>query len=209
MKAMPLGPALAGAVTCSLTLGAPEATASHSFGFDQITANGAHNVATQIAVEVVDRGDEEIELKFTNTGPISSSVANIYIQDGLGIFDEVEDISNGPGVRFRSGSAPGNLPSGANIGFDADFAFSARNPKPHNGLSHGGGWVALLFEIEDDYAFEDLVDAIVDGTVRFGAHVISVGPAGESESIVNHAPAPGAAAIALLASCAALRRRRG
>jgi hypothetical protein len=53
------------------------------YGFQRITANNIANPASRFTVEVTDAGGGEVNFKFVNAVGISSSITEIYFDDGL------------------------------------------------------------------------------------------------------------------------------
>ncbi|TVQ79976.1 MAG: hypothetical protein EA380_03765 [Phycisphaeraceae bacterium] len=174
------------------------------FTFGQITTNGPVNISGQIEVELSEVG-AEVHFTVRNLGPITSSVANIYIDDAPGLLGSLLGMINGPGVNLIAGggTGPDNLPGWGGMGITADFNAGAAAPPPGNGINPGE-WATM--RLSSIGSFSDIVAAMTDGSMMFGAHVISVGDAGESESIMT--PTPGAAVLMGIAGLCAARRRR-
>ncbi len=174
--------------TCSAT----------TIGFDRITTNGAEDPASQLTVDVTDSGGQVL-FKFSNSGPLASIITQIYWDD-----TQAGLLSNGPtldagstsasGVSFNNiPASPGNLPSGNNVGFSADFSAGRTS---QGGSSNGvdpGEMVGFLF----DGNAASVVSAIYDGSFRMGLHVQAIGAGGNSESFVN---VPEPTSLAILAS---------
>ena len=123
----------------------PLAAQATLYGFSQITNNGSPATASQYWVDVTASG-AQVKFHFTNSGPISSSITDIYFDDGslLGI----ASVINGPGVDFSQGACPGNLPGGnlAVPAFATTAGFSADSnpPRQPNGVNPGGEYVDIL-----------------------------------------------------------------
>jgi hypothetical protein len=192
-------------IACAAALvAASSASAGVVFGVDGVTANSLVSVAigeAQLSVSVAGSGNTAI-FTVANSGPSVSSVANVYFDDSALLSGG--SVTNGPGTNFSSGGSPGNMPGGNMIGFNADFAFAAQNPKPTNGINPGE-WVSFTFKIASGKTLADVLAAMNSGNLRVGMHVISFAN-GQSESFVT--PAPGSLALLGLAGMVAGRRRR-
>lgn len=175
------------------------------FPFTQFTTNGPTDISGQIEVELTEVG-AEVHFTVRNLGPITSSVANLYIDDDSGLLGSLLGMINGPGVSLvaSGGTGPDNLPGWGDMGITAEFHAGASAPPSGNGINPGE-WATMRLSAVG--SFSDIVAAMTDGSMYFGAHVISVGDAGQSESIMT--PTPGAAVLMGIAGLCATRRRRG
>lgn len=194
-----------GALSAGAVLGLGASANAAIFPFTQFTTNGPVDISGQIEVELSEVG-AEVHFTVRNLGPITSSVANIYIDDDSGLLGSLLGMINGPGVNLiaSGGTGPGNLPGWEGMGITADFTAGAAAPPPANGINPGEFATMRLSMVG---SFSDIVAAMTNGSMYFGAHVISVGDAGESESIMT--PTPGAAVLMGMAGLCTLRRRRG
>ena len=50
-----------------------------SYGFHQITSNGNAFIASQLSVDVLDAGVGLVEFRFSNAGPVASSITDISL----------------------------------------------------------------------------------------------------------------------------------
>lgn len=193
------------------------------YGFTRITNNSAANatVAGQFAVEVTDAGADQVLFRFSNSGPLDSSITRVYFDDGVldsiaGLFDA--ENGGSPGVNFSEGASPGNLPAGNSIvpPFDATVTLSASSDPPvqPNGVNPGE-WLGVLFNLQDGKGFADVINAMDLGvsdpgssdSLRVGIHVQGFAD-GSSESFV-HVPAPAALLLGMLGlSAAGVRLRK-
>jgi hypothetical protein len=158
-----------------------------TFTFDCISGNSASDCGigeSQLGLEVLDLGGGQISITISNEGADFNSVANVYVNDGLGALLALASIIDGAGVSFEEGGAPGNVPAGNEVGFDADFAASATAPKPKTG-ENPGEMVTLVFDLASGYSFADVIIGLTSGELRVATHVIAF-ESGKSESFVNN-----------------------
>lgn len=175
-----------------------------TYGFTQITSNGSPGISSQLQVEVSAVGSSQVRFHFTNSGSVDSSIADIYFDDGALL--DLADIINGPeGVSFSQNATPGNLSGGNSISpqFETTTGFSADSDPPvsPNGVNPGE-WVDIIFTLQPDKTYEDVIAALnlgtsdpaATGSLRLGLHVQSIGADSneeDSESFI-HSPIPGA-----------------
>ena len=172
-----------------------------TFNFVKITNNGNPSVGGQLSVQVIDpgiSGGTDVMFKFFNNVGITSSITQIYFDDGSLL--EISAITySGAGVAFTKPATPGNLP-GANLvspAFVTTDQFSAGSDPPPvaNGVNTSAEWVAITFNLQDGKAPDDVIDALRDGSLRIGLHVQGYTtvppPPSLSESYVNTVPEPG------------------
>jgi hypothetical protein len=165
------------------------------YGFDRITNNGGDlGVDPQLSVELSDEGGGQVRFTFANSGPLLSSITDVYFDDGtlLGI----SQVINGSGVAFTAGSAsPGNLPGGNTINFNTSAGFLADSDAPAqpNGVNPGET-LAIIFNLINGKTYADMLAAAalslanpgVDmyNGLRIGIHVQGFAN-GQSESYIN------------------------
>jgi len=163
------------------------ATPASALTFDCITNNNAVDCTTgedQFSVTVVDEGGSQVTFVFENSGPLASSITDVYFDDGtlLGI----ASITNGPGVDFEQGASPGDLPGGnnANPPFEATAGFTADSEPPTqpNGVNPDE-FLGITFDLIEGMDFADVLAALDDGSLRIGIHAQGFADGG-SESFV-------------------------
>ncbi len=185
------------------------------FGFEAITANSTIDPGigeAQLSVDVTDPGSNQVLFTFSNSGPLASSITDIYFDDGplLGI----ASIDNSHlGVSFSQFASPPELP-GANtvvppfvttIGFLAD----SDSPVQSNGVNPGE-YVGIVFNIGSN-TFADVIAALNVGfnpdlhyiggswdapNLRIGIHVQGFAD-GDSESFIA-TPIPASVVLGML-----------
>ncbi len=203
---------------------APEARAE-LFGFGRITSNTpgveGSTIGTQLCVDVTSYGTNQVlftfynnhpsDPEFQNAPPLSSSIAELYFDDGelLGIASILDDPING--VDFVELAKPAELPSANNADPDfitsTGFSADAENPSPKLGVNPGES-VGIMFDLQTGKTFDDIMKSIYagfeleegddpTGTLRIGIHVSSIGNASTSDSFIM-VPIPGAMILGML-----------
>lgn len=212
-----------GLAALALVAAAPSALASTTYSFSCFTNNNAAscaglNASGQIEVAVSNPSGDQVQFLLTNAlGGLASSIANVYWQSNL-LNYSAPVITNSVGVSFATGGAPPNLPSGNTLSpsFTTDFRVSADSPAPSNGINPGEQ-LAVTLALASNVTFQQFIDSLnnpVNGDSRIGLHVISIGTAGDSESLVlvphTVIPVPGALPLMLsgLLGLTLLARRR-
>jgi hypothetical protein len=198
----------------------------------------AANIAKQLSVDVSDVSGHSDQVLFTfyNKGTITSSITEIYFDDGSLL--ALSNVTNGTGVNFAQGASPANLPAGNSITPEfvasANFLASSASPQVANGVNNYDGsgtqeYVSILFTLQTGKTFNDVITALslplprtvqyskgkevpgTDNWLRIGLHVTGLEPTG-SESFVNTAvPLPGAVLLlgaGMFRLVAYARRRR-
>jgi hypothetical protein len=155
------------------------------FGFETINGGQAES---QFKVEVIDlgvttSGQDIVGFKFTNVGPIQSSITDIYFQDGLWYDSMIDPIKSSAGVSFSQEASPGNLPAGKSITpiFYTTVYYTAdsNSPTAKNGVNNFAPgsdpatqeWVTIEWILKSGQTYEKLLAAISAEEVRIGIHV--------------------------------------
>jgi hypothetical protein len=181
------------------------------FGFEAITSNSIGDPGigeAQLFVDVTDAGSNQASFRFFNTGPLASSITDVYFDDGslLGIAYLIDADEGGgdAGVDFSQLASPGNLPSANNAtppfvttaGFSAD---SDPSVQP-NGVNPGEE-LYVIFDLVVGAVFDNVLADLASGDLRIGIHVQGFAD-GKSESFVNDGngdvPVPEPATMLLL-----------
>jgi hypothetical protein len=191
------------------------------FGFSSITNNNATDSEigeAQLFVDVTAVGDQVL-FTFTNSGPLASSITDVYFDDGM-LLDAtllgIASVINESGVAFSQGASPGDLPGGNTLdpAFQVTEGFLADSDSPTqpNGVNPGES-LGILFNLINGKTFEETLAALSSGELRIGIHVQGFASGG-SESFVNNNPNPVPEPATLvfmgtgLLGLAAYRRRR-
>jgi len=174
------------------------------YGFYAITDNNSGegpSIAGQFTVDVL-TDTAGVKFLFSNSGPIASSITNIYFDDGslLGI----ASITNGTGTSFSQGAIPGELPGANNAipPFVTTAGFSADSDTPimASGVNPGEE-VAIIFSLQGGKTYADVLNDLDDGDLRIGIHVQAIGQSNGSDSFVNdgeNVPVPEPGTLMLL-----------
>ena len=182
------------------------AAASVMYGFERITNNNVEDISSQLSITLWDSMEansqfmglslsgSEILFTVQNNVGTASSIAEVYIDDGLlGPSVAVNSLSGS--TSFTGGGAsPSNLPGGNTVGFNATTSFSADvNPgPPANGVNTSNDILGLILGLGSFADFDAVVAAVNNGSLQFGYHVRSIGVAGGSDSYVSTVPVPAA-----------------
>jgi len=160
--------------------------------FSCISGNNAASCLAgelQLLVDVTVTGGVNGGVNFyiTNTGPVPSSIADVYVDDGSGLLLLPVTLAGAPGVFFAPGTSPADLPGGIGIGFSADYGFGAISSNgagvPANGVKPGE-WLLVSFSMAPGTSLETVLAAMASDSLRLGLHVQGF-PGGYSESFVT------------------------
>ena len=214
---------LAGLVVAPLLVATSMASAA-TYGFSQITNNGAPAIASQLQVDVTQSGSNVL-FKLTNSSIIASSITEVYFDYGtpssLLYFSSVSNdilgiAGESTGVSFHDGSDPSNLPSGNSL--TPSFSVDASGESPNatsNGVNAASEYVKFLGTVKSGVTFDNVIAGLNSGLLRIGLHVRGIG-GGTSESFINNTtpnpvPLPAAAWLfgsALLGFASLYNRRK-
>lgn len=182
-----------------------------SIGFDCLTQNDPDDCAigeSQFSVQLTDLGGGSVRFHFSNAGPLTSVLSEIYFDDGALL--ALAAVIDGPGVDFEPDANPPNLPGGQNAvpPFQVTQGFLAEAvPSPAKNGVGPSEWVKIDFTLQNGMTFADVVEDLTTGDLRIGIHVIAF-DSGGSESFVN-TPIPEPGTVLLVGSgLVALRSMR-
>jgi hypothetical protein len=174
------------------------ANAGTTYSFVNITNNDPINAAigeNQLFLELGDPVGGQVTFTFSNTGPESSSIAQVYFDDsGLLTLSSIDDSL--AGVEFSQGASPPELPGGNTVVpafMTTDgLSFGSDPPVQANGVNPGE-WLGITFGLDPQ---TNLQEQIASGALRIGIHVQAIGNGGSEAFIlrdhVSTVPAPGA-----------------
>lgn len=208
--------AMAGAfiIATAAIFASTEIASAIQFDFHNITNNNQESAwigESQLHLDVSEAESNQILFLFTNTGPLPSSITEIYFEDSISLLT-YSNIIQSTGVHYISGATPDNPPGGnqPEYKFSSDYSYESSNPSTMNGINPGEQ-LSILFNV-NDATFSSLLDAIYKETLRVALHAKGF-PGGHSESFINtHVPAPEPPSILLFGlgvfGVAAIARRR-
>jgi hypothetical protein len=170
---------------------------------------------SQFSASLSDLGGGQALLTFSNSGPLASIIADVYIDDDANAISGIASIQNSTGVQFSVGATPPDLPGGneATPVFSASLSADADAPTGtgKNGVDPGES-VGLVLGLASGVSFADLQAALDAGALRLGIHGQGLGATGGSESFVNGGggalPEPTAGLLFGLGTVVVLRRSR-
>jgi hypothetical protein len=180
------------------------------FGFDNITNNNAGDAAigeSQLSVNVIDAGSDQVLFTFLNSGPEASSITDVYFDDGsLLSFDsliDADDNGGDPGVDFSQGASQPNLPGANNASppfvTSANLSFGSEPPTQPSGVNPSES-LGILFDIASGSSFADVLARIASTELRIGIHVQGFASGGSESFVNNPTPTPEPATMLLLGS---------
>jgi hypothetical protein len=223
---------LAPIVLGSVLAGATPAQA-FQFGTNNITGNSATNAlagSQQLNIRVTDAtggenlNSNQVLFRFSNVGAATSSITQIYFDNGVSLGSINQVANSGAGVSFSKATGNLNLPGGNSLAskFVANFAVKANTPVSQMGVNNSttaqGEWVSVLFNLGPNKTLQSVMSEMSNGSLRVGMHVQAFGDGG-SEAFVNQllvkppikkkVAEPGTiAALSVVAVGAAMKRRR-
>jgi hypothetical protein len=139
-------------------------------------------VATQIVLDVVDLGGGQATFQFSNSGPLASTLTDIYWRSTTLTAGSIVD--SGTGVSFSYGASP--LNPGGGVGWNAGLAADSDSPASQNGVG-SGEWVT--FTLGYIGSFDDLL-ASLGGSGQVAIHLQGLGAGGEDSDWAVTGPPP-------------------
>lgn len=190
-------------------------------GFTRISSNADENVEAQfnLRIETVVGDTSVVDFTFTNDVGIASSISEIYIDNGSPTGEVLDSgsIFAQSGTDFEWGTAnPGDLPGGNGLGDPFDVTpglLGDAQGNPSKGIDAFGELLTIRIAFQGGKSFADILDGLMDGSLRVGLHVRSIGADEESDGFINEppliVPMPTTAALASLGLLGmGVRRRR-
>lgn len=170
-------------VAALLSAAAFAAQAALTYSFGCITFNSSGNCgigSTQLDLTVSDGGSGTVNFLFTNTGPLASSITDIYFDWKAPELALTEGaLTQSAGVSFGWGATPTNLPAGNAIAFSSDLGLDSNVPTQPSGINPGE-WLNIAF----GGSFDELVQGLHSSALLVGLHVQGFSNGG-SESFVS------------------------
>lgn len=164
---------------------------SYDFRYGNLTGNSTTNASTgaQYRFELIDTGAGTVGFRFSNAGPIASSITDIYFQASpstKGLLAGLASIvDSGAKVNFQAGARTKSLGGSAagvpDFLVDSKLSAYSRGASPGNGVNPGSEWVQLVFNLRRGVTFADVQAAVdrayndasaiwkADGSVQRGA----------------------------------------
>jgi hypothetical protein len=178
-------------------LAAPKTALAAPFGFSCISNSSATNCATlqsQLQLTVGSSLPGTVDFRFTNTGPLASSITDVYFDDTVpALLGNPGTITHSTGVSFTAGCAPGNLPGGNPINFTASYCADSDSPVQPNGVNPGE-WLQISYTLQNiggtTATLNDVLAAMASGAYRVGIHVQGFSNGGSESAIATPVPEP-------------------
>src|SRR3954471_8222599 len=168
-------------------LAGPRVASAAPFGFGCITNNNATDCGTlsaQLRLDVTTvTGSHTVDFLFTNTGPLASSITDVYFDDTLpALLGTPGTIAQSAGVSFSANCAPGNLPGGSPIGFSSNYCADSNSPVQPMGVNPGE-WLRLTYTLQGTATLDQVLAAMTDGSYRVGVHVQGFATGGSESAL--------------------------
>jgi hypothetical protein len=178
-------------VACVMAWVVPAQALPVTLGFYNITNNNLGDVAigkAQLSVDIEAVGSDQASFYFRNVGLNSSSICDVYFDDGSLL--SIASIVNGGGVSFSEGATPSNLPGWKNAipDFETTTGFSADSDSGSPGVEtngvNPGEYVGIIFNLQSTKDFDNVLADLENQDLRIGIHVQGFASGG-SESFIN------------------------
>jgi len=185
------------------------------FGFNRITSNATNDVANQFFMDVSDIDAGYARVVFTNTGPVTASISEIYFGSHSNSDSPALAISSvagsDSGVNFTIGNVQPSSPPGVDkSSWFTLAAAQALSPASQNGIN---AYEYLVMDLSYNGGGLSFTQLLADGQIQVALHIISI-DGGESDTLVNNTSVtaiPEPASMILIGSAgsfiAFLRRR--
>lgn len=201
----------------------PTAVRAELYGFGILENNSgiAGTIATQLSLDVTDPGTTvgidgvdhyQALFTFSNAGPLSSSITDVYFEDGslLLLADILDDPYNPTNpVDFGQPTSPGNLTGWSILDpkfyATSGFAVDSESPVQPNGVNPGES-LGLLYTLQSGNDYNSVITALNLGffnpdptvprdSLRIGIRVQGIGNYSDSFILT---PTPGAVVLGIL-----------
>lgn len=198
------------------------AEAGFDYGFYGATNRNAAHVAigeSQLGLSVSDAGSGLVRFDLTNSGPLASSITDVYFDDYFRdlFVTDIFDIDDSSGTTFHRYANPINLPGGLSHDFIAHDDTSLESSSVARGVNPGES-LGVLLQLAGNTVFDDVIDALASTRLKVGVQLkgfddwgkesfINV-PSGTGGSQPPAVPEPSAMALAGLAIVGLVARRR-
>jgi hypothetical protein len=164
------------------------------YGFAPITFNTDGAVAAQLSLVVTQSGSDVL-FTFENDGPLASTIKLVTFDDSAALLGTWTILDSPPDVDFKWDDK--NLPGGntLNPGFVTDFGYG-KDGSESGGVDPGES-LGIKFSLLDSKSFADVIAALdlgmgnstpLEGTLRVGIHVGSIGDESKSDAFVLTPP---------------------
>jgi hypothetical protein len=137
-------------------------------------------VVTQIVLDVVDLGGGQATFRFSNSGPLDSSLTDIYWRS-TSLVGGGSIVDSGAGVSFSWGAAPSN--PGGGIAWDAALSADSNAPTQPNGVNPGE-WVSFTLGYSGSF------DALLTEAGQVAIHLQHLGVGNEDSDWAVSTPIP-------------------